>query len=202
MKKNILLLIVSVIILTGCTIVRIDTTEIDNIVDVILSKENDLYNRIGKGYNYYVPRGVTYIDTDELNEKLYSNGNYYYLYVDAISYYYETEVEYEENKNAYYSKPLDYNGHKGYLEINEVDGKYLIEFMYNYSKIEALVLEDEINDVVLDSSYILSTVKFNHNIIKIMLDDEFFTNREEKYDIFSPKSGEITNLLETDKESE
>ena len=39
MKKIILLALVT-LILTGCTIVRIDTTSIDNIVDVILSKEN------------------------------------------------------------------------------------------------------------------------------------------------------------------
>ena len=37
MKKLILLVLVT-LILTGCTIVRIDTTSIDNIVDVILSK--------------------------------------------------------------------------------------------------------------------------------------------------------------------
>ena len=64
--------------LKNFTIVRIDTSDIDNIIDVVLSKNNKLYNRVGKGYKYYVPRGINYIDTTELNDKLYSNGYYYY----------------------------------------------------------------------------------------------------------------------------
>ena len=83
--KKILLLGLAALILTGCTIVRIDTTSIDNILNVVLSKENTLYNRVGRGYKYYVPRGVTYIDSSGSNDKLYSNGVYYYLYLDEIS---------------------------------------------------------------------------------------------------------------------
>ena len=94
MKKIILLGLIT-LILTGCTIVRIDTTSIDNIVSVVLSKENTLYNRVGRGYKYYVPRGVTYIDSSGTNDKLYSNGVYYYLYLDEISYYYQKSVNYK-----------------------------------------------------------------------------------------------------------
>ena len=36
---------------------------------------------------------------------------------------------------------------------------YLINFVYNYAKIEAMVEEDDINEVILNASYILSTVK-------------------------------------------
>lgn len=177
--------------------VRIDTKSIDTTVNVVLSKNNSLYNRVGKGYKYYVPRGVTYIDTNDLNEKLYSDGNYYYLYIDAVSYYHGIDVTYEEDENAYYSRSLDINGKKGYLEINkeEDSNQYFIEFMYNYAKIEALVSEDDIELVVLNASYILSTVKFNNNVIKIMLDENYFTNPEEKYDIFSSKKETSDNFL-------
>lgn len=200
MKK--IAIIISIIMLsvtTGCTVVRIDTDSIDNIVSVVLSKNNTLYNRIGKGYKYYIPRGVSYIDTNELNDKLYSNGNYYYLYIDAVNYFYKNKVSYVENENAYYSRKID--GEKeGYLEINEMDGKYLINFVYNYAKIEAVVEKDDINEVVLNSSYILSTVKFNDNIIELMLNEEYFTNKEEKYEEFSKEQdGEDTeenNVLE------
>ena len=65
----------------------------------------------------------------------------------------------------------------------------MINFVYNYAKIEALVEEEDINEVVLNASYILSTVKFNDNNIKLMLDEEYFTNKEEKYEEFS-KDGE------------
>src|SRR5574344_182995 len=132
MKKTskILFMLLSVFLLSGCTVVRIATD-----VSVVLSKDNTIYNTIGKGYKYYKPRGVNYIDTSEYNEKLYSNGNYYYVYVDINSYFYKKEFEYKENKDAYYSRYLDINDKKGYLEINKYKDYYLVEFMYNYNKI-------------------------------------------------------------------
>lgn len=193
--KKIVITLMLIFLVTGCTVVRIDTKSIDNIINVVLSKDNKLYNTVGKGYKYYKPRGVTYIDTNEYNEKLYSNGNYYYLYVDINSYYYKKEFSYEENKDAYYSRLIDINGKLGYLEINKYKDKYLIEFMYNYAKIEALVNEDEINDVVLNSTYILSTIKFNSEVIKIMLNDNYFINKEERYDLFTPKK-DVTELYD------
>ncbi len=193
--KKLFLIVLCLILFTGCTIVRIDTDSIDNIIDVVLSKNNKLYNRVGKGYKYYVPRGMNYIDTTELNDKLYSNGYYYYLYIDVISYYNKIDFNYEENKDAYYSRYININDKVGYLEINKINDRYLIEYMYNYAKIEALVYEEDINDVVLNSTYILSTIKFNKNVIKLMLNDEYFINKEERYDIFTSKA-EATDSLE------
>lgn len=196
MKKITILLLL--ILTVGCSAVRIDTSSIDNTLSVVLSKNNNLYNRVGKGYKYYIPRGVTYIDTNDLNDKLYSNGINYYLYIDVISYYNRIELDYKENKNAYYSKKIE-GKKEGYLEINEKDGKYQIEFVYNYAKIEVLVDKEEIEDVILNASYILSTVKFNDNIIKIMLNEEYFTNKEEIYDVFTSKT-KNTNFLEYTEE--
>lgn len=186
MKRKLILFLLFFMI-TGCTVVRIDTTDIDNTISIILSKENKLYNQVGKGYKYYIPRGVTYIDTDELNDKLYSEGYYYYLYVDAINYYYKTDINYKENDKSYYSKAIDINGKKGYLQIDEYNKEYLIQFVYNYSKIETIVKKEDINNAILNCSYILSTIKFNNNVIKLMLNDDYLTNKEEKYDLFVPK---------------
>lgn len=184
MKKVIYVLLL-VLLLSGCTAVRINTESLDNMVDVILSKSNKLYNRIGKGYKYYVPRGVSYIDTDGFNEKLYSDGINYYLYVDAISFYNDIDIKYKENKNAYFSKKIDNNGKKGYVEILELeDNNYFVKFIYNHSKIEVIAPKEELNDIILNSSYILSTVKFNKDIIKLMLNEDYFTNKEEKWDLF------------------
>ena len=194
--KKIVILLLTAFLLTGCTIVRIDTDNIDNTINVILSKNNKLYNRVGKGYKYYIPKGVNYIDTVEFNDKLYSNGNYYYLYIDAISYYYSVETEYEEKTDIYYSRKFNLNNKNGYLEIEQVGDKYLINFFYNYARIQALVKEAEINDVILSSSYILSTVKFNNEVIKLMLNEEFFTNKEENYDFFESKEESNDNFLE------
>lgn len=202
MKKTskILFMLLSVFLLSGCTVVRIATDNIDTIVSVVLSKDNTIYNTIGKGYKYYKPRGVTYIDTSEYNEKLYSNGNYYYLYVDINSYFYKKEFTYKENNDSYYSRYIDVDDKTGYLEINKQEnGYYLVEFLYNYAKIEALVSKDDINDVVLNATYILSTIKYNSNVIKLMLNDDYFTNPEEKYDIFTPKE-ENSNFLEYTEE--
>ncbi len=184
MKKLILLLLA--LLLSGCTIVRIDTTDIDNIVDVVLSKNNTLFNQVGKGYKYYIPIGVSYIDTENFNDILYSNGNYYYLYIDTISYYYNVKKEYVINNEAYYSRNININNKYGYLEINQQNDLYFVEFMYNFAKIEALVNKDDLEEVVLNASYILSTIKFNNNVINLMLDDEFLVS-EEQYNIFSSK---------------
>ncbi len=198
--KKIAIVLLGTILLTGCTIVRI-SSNIDIMTDVILSKNNNLFNHVGKGYKYYVPRGVTYIDTDEYNEKLYSSGNYYYLYVDVISYYHKKDFNYDKDESAYFSKKIDNNNKKGYLEINKLDnGKYYIEFMYNYAKIECQVEKDQIEDAILNSSYILSTIKFNRKVIKIMLQEDYFTNKEETYDIFESKKVN-TNFLEVGNEN-
>lgn len=198
MKKLAILLLV--LLLSGCTVVRIDTSDLNNIVDVVLSKDNTLFNQVGKGYKYYIPVGVSYIDTEDFNDILYSNGNYYYLYIDTISYYYNVEKEYVLNNNAYYSRSININGKYGYLEINKQDDLYFVEFMYNFSKIEALVKEEALEEVILNASYILSTVKFNNNVITMMLDDEFLV-LEEKYDIFTSKQ-ETNDFLKLEESEE
>lgn len=182
--KKFTLLIAILLFVTGCTMVRVDTSNIDNIVNVVLSKENRLYNHIGKGYKYYIPRGVTYIDTIEFNDKLYSDGNYYYLYIDAISYYYQKEINHTKSNDSYYYKDININGKNGYIDIKQVDDKFLIDFMYNYAHVESLVKKENINEVILNSSYILSTVKFNNNVIRIMLNEDYFKYKEEKFQLF------------------
>jgi len=199
MKRKALLAIVMILLLTGCTIVRINTDSIDTIVDVLLSKDNNLYNRVGRGYKYYIPRGVTYIDTDETNDKLYSKGNYYYLYVDVTSYYQKISNDYKENSDAYYSRKIrKEDGFKsdGYLEITEKDGLYYIEFLYNYSKIETVVSKNELKNAVLNSVYILSTIQFNDDVIELMNDEEKLNNREEKYEIFKNQKDEDNSELQ------
>lgn len=201
MKKVILVLLL-IIVTTGCSIVRIDTSNIDNIVNIILTKNNKLYNQVGQGYKYYLPGGVTYIDSDELNDVLYCNGNYYYLYMDAINYYYQTNFEYKEDNSLYYSRVFNIKdgfNHSGYLEIEENDGYYYIEFVYNYAKIEAIVEKKDLNDTILNSSYILSTVKYNYNIVELMLNEDYFINKTGKYENYDTK--EDSGKFELEKET-
>ena len=51
-----------------------------------------------------------------------------------------------------------------------------------------------------NTSYILSTVKFNDNIVKVVLDEEFLVS-EEKYDIFTSKK-ETNDFLKLEPEVE
>src|SRR5574344_856270 len=198
--KKLVILILTCLLLTGCSVVRIDTTSIDNITNVVLEKNNSLYNHVGKGYKYYIPRGLTYIDSLGFNDILYSNGNYYYLYIDAVGSLNNIEPTYKIDSSLYYSKVIDINDKKGYLEIKKQDSKYLIRFVYNYSCIQALVNKNSIDEVILNSSYILSTVKYNDNVISLMLDDDYFVNREEQYTKFSSKT-QTDNFLKSPDEN-
>jgi len=201
MKKVIVILLLT-LVLTGCSVVRIDTNSIDNIINVILSKNNKLYNQVGQGYKYYLPGGVSYIDSDELNDILYCNGNYYYLYIDAINYFYQTKEEYVENPNIYYSRKIDTNDgftYSGYVDIKEINGLYHISFVYNHAKIEAIVDKEDINDTILNSSYILSTIKYNHNIVELMLNKDYFINKTGKYDDYN--TSEDSGKFELKKEN-
>lgn len=194
MKKSFFIVFIA-LILTGCTVVRIDTSKVENITKVVLSKNNTLYNRIGRGYKYYVPRGVTYIDSSGSNDKLYSNGVYYYLYLDEISYYYKKAEKYKEDNSKYYSEKIKQNGKAGYLEITKKDNLYLIEFVYNYAKIETMVPKKEIKRAVLNCSYILSTIKYNKNIIKLTLNEDFLKNKEETYQKYTQKVKDENSFL-------
>ena len=182
MKKVILVLLL-LMVLTGCSIVRIDTDSIDNILSVILTKENKLFNQIGQGYKYYLPNGVTYIDSDELNDILYCNGNYYYLYIDAINYYYKNNIQYKEDSNLYYSKLISEKegfNYLCYLEIKEEDNLYYVD----------------LNDTILNASYILSTIKYNYDIVELMLKDDYFTNKTGKYDNYDTNDDSGNFILE------
>lgn len=203
--KRILIVIIAMlsIFITGCSVVRIDTSSIDNIISVVLTKDNKLFNQVGQGYKYYLPGGVTYIDSDEFNDVLYSNGVYYYLYVDAVNYYYQTDVSYKEDRTLYYSKYIRPNNkfkYYGYLEIREENDEYYIEFVYNYAKIEAIAPKSELNNVILNSSYILSTIKYNYDIIELMLKDDYFTNKTGIYNNYDYKDSSEKFVLKKEQE--
>lgn len=195
MKKALIMLLI--LLLTGCKAVKLSDDYEKNIKHVLNSNKN-LANISGKGYKYYLPQGVRLEKQANYNKILYSDGNYYFLYIDAISYYYNTEINYEKNKEAYYSKFLDFDNKKGYLEINKINDKYLIEMMYNYAKVEAMVKKHEINKTLIDISYILSNIKFNDKILSTLIGEDILDFDEERFDIFKPtrKEGNFLKIIE------
>ena len=200
MKKYFILFLT--FLLTGCSVVRIDTKSLNNIVDVVLSKNNTLYNKDGQGYKYYIPNGVTHIDTDDLTHTLYYNGEYLYLYVDIVSYYYKKDIKYKKNDYAYFSKKINRKDKTGYVEVVKKDDLYYVSFYYNYARIEALVGEDNLNNTILNASYILSTIKYNRRLIKTMLDDEYLINKAGKYDLFKTSDKSEKFVLQKEKEGD
>ncbi len=200
MKKILIILLLFTV--TGCSIVRIDVSSIDNTVDVILSKKNTLYNEDGQGYKYYIPNGVNHIDTNDLMHTLYYNGEYLYLYVDIVSYYYKNDINYKKSNNSYFYKKINNGKQKGYVEVTKQDDLYYINFYYNYARIEALVTKENLNTTIMNASYILSTINYNKKLIKTMLDDEYFTNKTGKYDLYKTNDKTEKFVLQKDKEGE
>ena len=131
------------LLLCGCKSVQ--KKEIMEIIDYANSKKVNVYNTYRKGYKYNLPKGLGVLDSTDYNEEIISGNYKYYLYIDAVSYYNKIIETYEVKRNAYYSKPIAFEDKYGYIEINELkDGKYLIEIMYNYAKIEVIVKKADI----------------------------------------------------------
>ena len=183
--KKIVLLLCLVVLLTGCDIQTISSDNIDSIIDSVLNKEIKLSNSYFDGYKYYLPRGLRLVGKKDYNAKLVSGKNTYYLFVDVIAYYNKVEKDFEPS-NGYYSKELNYNGKRGYIEITEVDGLYFIEIMYNYAKIETLVEERYLNSAIVNSCYILSSVQFNDKVIETLVGENALDYKETIFDIFGP----------------
>ena len=70
---------------------------------------------------------------------------------------------------------------------------------YNYAKIETYTSKKDLNQTVIDLSYILSSVKFNDLLLKKEYDSNNMNSKEEAYSLFEDK-GKEGNFLEYIKE--
>ena len=193
MKKKIFLLIISILTLTGCT--NLTNMSTDEVVDVMLKNDSNLSNNVFDGYKYYIPKGLRLLEKDEYNASLKDEyNNTYYFYIDVISYYNKEEVEYKVNNKAYFSKELDYNDKKGYLEITKIEDTdaYFIEYMYNYGKIEAFVKENEIKSAIINMSSVLKSLEFNRTVLESLIGNNVLDYKEDTYDVMKPKGSTAT----------
>ena len=185
--KKILLLFLSLLLLAGCSLVKLEDKDILQIVDENLSIDNKMHNTVFNGYNLYVPRGLKVNEKNDYNIIITDNENTYYLYVDVVSYYYKVEKDIDVFNDAYISKRLSYNGKFGYINLFDRGENYFVEYMYNYSKIEAFVDKDYIKNAVMNMSYILNSIKYNDSVINDMLGENVLDFQEETVDIFKSK---------------
>lgn len=185
--KKVIVLLSMIVLFTGCNVIKIDDQNVDTIIDTVLKEKNERYNTVFEGYKYYLPKGTKLLEKTDYNATLSYQNHKYYLYVDVISYYHKTNDNYKKNNKVYYSKPLNYQNKKGYLEINEIQDRYFVEMMYNYAKMEAYVPKTELRDTLVNMSYILSSVKFNDQVLSTLVGENVLNYKEETFSILKPK---------------
>lgn len=184
--KKILIFMICLFVLTGCTN-SVDIKNYDSIFNTFLEQPTSLVNNYSNGYKYYLPNGVRVISSNDYNEKLYYNGYYYYLFIDVVSYYYKTEIDYKVNSSLYYSKELYYNNNRGYVEIEENDGLYNVKVYYNYASIETIVDSNNLGQTLVNICYILNSIKFNNAITNYVVGDNDTILTEETFDFYTPR---------------
>ena len=204
MKKLIVLLSIVVILVSGCSVYQLDSTDLEKNIKFLLSEDVDLYNMYFEGYKYYVPKGMKVLTNDEYNTTfLDKNNNKYYLYVDIISYYHKTKNTYMINEKVYSSNKFIYNDKSGYINVEKIDEKYFIQFMFNYAKMEAYVLEEDLTTVVNNMCFILRTVKFNDDVLESLIGDNVLSYQEENFTLFDTESSsdDILEVVENSDSS-
>ena len=196
--KKLVLIVICLFVLSGCKIESISNQNIEKNVDLILSKNIKYVNKDAIGYQYYLPSYMNIKNVSDYNQEIYYNGKTYYLYADVVSYYHKIKSNYKIDSNAFISKKIDSNNKIGYLEVNKKDDNYYyVEMMYNYAKIEGYVDKANLVDTVSSFSYILSSIKYNDNVIETLLGDKKYDLSEnETYNIFKVKKSSEGNFLD------
>ena len=197
MKKLIILFTV-LILFAGCDLRKMTDADIDEIIEDTLDNKVQGANKYFKGYKYYIPRGFVLSNKKGDNHILLSNGDYYYLYVDIVSYYHHEKVDVTFDNELYFSKKISYNDNEGYIKIDKREDQeetlYYIEIVYNYSKIEAFVKEENLEYALTNSIIILSSINYNDIILDTIIGDRTLDYKEEAYDFFDSKREEGTFL--------
>ncbi len=204
-KKYIIFLIVICFILCGCS--NVYDMSLESIINKSTSRNVKVYNKYRKGYKYNLPMGLRVSKSTDYNETILDKEYTYYLFVDAVSYYNKVIDTYKANEESYVSLPISFEDKYGYLEINKIDNdKYFIEIMYNYAKIEVIVKEHDVNVVVSNCISILTSIQFNDNVLKTMLDEETLQFKEYDFNIFETTStsedSEYLQILKSEEEKD
>lgn len=187
MKKVIIIL--SAFLLVGCSSTLSSSLDIDTALNTVLSENITSYNTHAKGFKYYKPRDFSLIKDDDYNHTLLNNGINYYLNVDINGYFNKKDVNYTIDSSLYFSSKINYNGITGFLEIREGNnGYFYIKMMYNYSYIEVCVEKDEIVNAVVNSTIILSSIRYNDKVIESLISSGDLGNKESTYEIKKPSS--------------
>lgn len=195
--KKLTILLFMILLLTGCSVIRVDDKEINQLVNTILKEENELYNQAFEGYKYYLPKGIRMLEKYDYNQVLLGKENKYYLYIDIISYYYNAEVNYSIDSTKYVSMYLNNNKKAGYLEIEKQENdKYFIKCVYNYAKMEVCVREKDLKETVVHTLSILNSINYNRSVISSFIGENKLNFTEESFSLFKNDEAKDDNFLE------
>ena len=196
--KRVLCMLATVLLLCGCS--KINDKNYDELINSVVASNYKMENTYRTGYKYYTPTNMDILNTLDYNETLADDNYKYYFYVDVVSYYNRVIEKFKEDDKAVYSKSINYEDKYGYIEINKwKNGKYLLEIMYNYAKIEVIVDEENIKSAITNSMVVLSSVKYNNNLLESIVGENVLTAKEIEFNIFETKKNE-SNFLKVSEE--
>lgn len=180
--KRIVLLLSLILVTSACTNLN-NLDYKDNINEVIKSNSNNkLYNHVGNGYKYYLPKYMSVKNMINFNEKINSNDYTYYLYLDVVSF--NSKKQDKINKKCDINYEFKQNNSEGFLCVNNVNNEYLVEIVYNYAKIEVKVAKNDLNEAINNGIIILSTIKYDSDLISKMIGESKLDGSEETLNIF------------------
>lgn len=193
--KKILLIISLLIITTGCS--NINKMDYKDIIDnTIKSNENNkFYNTFHNGYKYYLPKYMSIKSYYNYNEIINSKDYSYYLYVNIIGYYKNKSEKYNK-KNEYMNYEFELDKKNGNLTVYKENDRYLVDILYNYAKIEVIVEKKDINEAINNSIIILSTIKYDDEIIKNLITENKINSSEETLNIFDKTKNKKSDFLD------
>lgn len=184
MNKKILFFIFFIFFITGCT--KIENT--DNYIGLVNNclTDNITTNDVSLGYKYYIPKGVEKIHDYDYNQVFLSDNQSIYLYVDIISYHYKKKLKNQEEKEYYYYQNISNKNKTGYIKIEKDQDQYLLNIVYNYSKIEVYTTKEKLNKMITLSSIILNSITYNDTVIEKILEGNLGEFSEFTYDVKKP----------------
>ncbi len=190
MKRLVVLLSAVLLLMTGCSVTVLSSVDIGSNIKTLLAEKAKIYNVYFDGYKYYVPKGLSFLNKEDYNATFLDRyGNKYYLYVDAISYYHKVENTYEENDMSHYSRKLYYNNKDGYIQIDEQeDENYIVNFMFNYAKMECYVSKRDLIFAIDNMCHILRSITFNDKVLESLIGDNVLSYQEESFNLFDTTS--------------
>lgn len=185
--KKILLPLLVLLLLTGCSKIDKTSSQYDKIVNDILIKGNHNVNTASVGYKYYIPIGVNLVYDSNFNKKFMVDNTEFVLYVDIVSYYYKNNLNYNiDTENVYYYGKIN----DGYIYIDKVESSYYVKIVHNYAKIESYVKKENLVDVIVYSTIILNSINYNDNLISNFIEDSISLGNEIDYEIEKPENSE------------